>query len=183
MSQLPSKVVYCFILPCLLILRREEGFKGRGNSYKAQLQPKEVNLPDAEGGRTGELCKATDALPVYGRKARAVTPSSSLLHTCKSFTGRKGGNKLRSLSNTWHSVTIEQTHYISFYPLWASNGPSIEMDQTLQPTLAWHKHRPPSPTWHRLSMGKDTLCWVNVSVMLLEIALHLKAGSFIDGRK
>lgn len=73
---------------------------------------------------------------MYGRKGRAITPASSLVHTCKSFTGRKGGNKLRSLSDTWHSLIIEQIHCISYYSLWASDGPSIEMDQATNTCMA-----------------------------------------------
>lgn len=60
------------------------------------------------------------------------------------------------------------------------------MDQAQQPkpdTCTADKHRSPWPTWHRLSRGiKDTLCCVNMAVLLLETALWLKAGSFAKGR-
>lgn len=171
---LPSKAVHCFIPLCLLIWCRE-GFKGRGNSHKSQLQPRELNLLYAEGGRAA-LQSHWCSLCIGGQAGHKLQFAAAHLQELY-----RQENKLSSLSDTCHTAWSVSKGTTFLYPITACCGPSIKMNQAQQPTLAWHKHRPASPTWHRLSRGKDTLRCVNMAVLLLQTALHLKARSFAEG--
>lgn len=106
----------------------------------------------------GQLCKATDPLPLYVLEGRQGRNSSKFAAAHLQELYRQE-NKLSSLSDTCHTAWSVSKGTTFLYPLTASCGPSIKMNQAQQPTLAWHKHRPVSPTWHGLSTGKDTaLC-------------------------
>lgn len=130
----------------------------------------------------GQLCKATDALlfcVLKGGQDRTITPACSLLHTCKSFSRQKRVEQTQQLTRLLLPLSLirEQRHHLPL-PIVSLLWAQLEMDQAQQPSCAWHKHSP----HHRLAQVTwgQRLC-VKVAVLLLETALHPKAGSSAEG--
>lgn len=180
---LPSKAVRCFIPQCLLIWCRD-GLKGRGDRHKAQLQPREVDLLYAEGGRAAlqnHWCSPslwTGGRPGQGNNSSKFTAA----HLQELYRQEDRKTIPEAYQTPAIQVISEQRHYLTL-PIGSQpwfqhrDGPSPAAN-----TCTADKHRPPSPTWHRLSKGKDTLCCVNMAVLLLEMALCLKTCPFAKGK-
>lgn len=121
---LSNKAACCFVPRCPLIWCRK-GFKGE-RTVKVQLQPRKVNLLHTEGGRAA---LQSSSFSMHWREGRAVTPTSSLLHICESFTDRKTRKENKHNNTEVYQTPVSAwSASISLYRLGISHGWSQHLE-------------------------------------------------------